>query len=56
MNTSGLRCRVDGGDVEIVDIKGTLVYCSLRGRMLGLRGRQPDSQNDDRTRSERSGG
>lgn len=23
--------RADGGDVEIMDIKGTLVYCSLRG-------------------------
>ena len=23
--------RMDGGDVEIMDIKGTLVYCSLRG-------------------------
>ncbi len=23
--------QMDGGDVEIVDIKGTLVYCSLRG-------------------------
>ncbi len=23
--------RLDGGDVEIVDIKGTLVYCSLKG-------------------------
>jgi Fe-S cluster biogenesis protein NfuA len=22
---------LDGGDVEIMDIKGTLVYCSLRG-------------------------
>jgi NifU-like protein len=23
--------RMDGGDVEVMDIKGTLVYCSLRG-------------------------
>jgi NifU-like protein len=23
--------RMDGGDVEIVDIKGTIIYCSLRG-------------------------
>jgi NifU-like protein len=23
--------RMDGGDVQIMDIKGTLVYCSLRG-------------------------
>ena len=23
--------RMDGGDLEVVDIKGTLVYCSLRG-------------------------
>ena len=23
--------RMDGGDVEVMDIKGTLIYCSLRG-------------------------
>jgi NifU-like protein len=30
--------RMDGGDVEIVDIKGTVVYCSLRGACRGCAG------------------
>jgi NifU-like protein len=30
--------KADGGDVEIVDIKGTLVYCSLRGACSGCMG------------------
>ena len=34
--------RQDGGDMEIVDIKDMLVYCSLAGRLQGLRRRQPD--------------
>ena len=28
----------DGGDIEIVDIKGTIVYCSLRGACKGCAG------------------
>ena len=28
----------DGGDVEIIDIKDTLVYCSLRGACAGCAG------------------
>jgi Fe-S cluster biogenesis protein NfuA len=28
----------DGGDVEIVDIKGTLVYCRFRGACAGCSG------------------
>jgi NifU-like protein len=30
--------RMDGGDVEIVDIKETVVYCSLRGACAGCAG------------------
>ena len=30
--------RMDGGDVEVVDIKGTVVYCSLRGACAGCAG------------------
>lgn len=30
--------RMDGGDVEIVDIKGTLVYCTLKGMCSGCAG------------------
>jgi NifU-like protein len=30
--------RADGGDVEIMDIKGTLVYCSLRGACANCAG------------------
>jgi NifU-like protein len=30
--------QMDGGDVEIVDIKGTLVYCSLKGACSGCLG------------------
>jgi NifU-like protein len=30
--------RMDGGDVEIMDIKGTVVYCSLRGACAGCAG------------------
>jgi NifU-like protein len=29
---------MDGGDVEIVDIKGTIVYCSLKGACSGCAG------------------
>ena len=28
----------DGGDIEIIDIKGTLVYVSLRGACVGCAG------------------
>ena len=28
----------DGGDVEIIDIKGTLVYCRLAGACAGCAG------------------
>jgi NifU-like protein len=30
--------RIDGGDLEIVDIKGTLVYCRLKGACSGCMG------------------
>lgn len=30
--------QMDGGDVEIVDIKGTLVYCTLKGHCAGCAG------------------
>ena len=30
--------RMDGGDVEIVDIKGTLIYCRLKGACSGCMG------------------
>ena len=30
--------RKDGGDVEIIDIKDTLVYCRLRGACAGCVG------------------
>jgi NifU-like protein len=30
--------RMDGGDVEVVDIKGTVVYCSLKGACAGCAG------------------
>jgi NifU-like protein len=30
--------RMDGGDVEIMDIKGTVVYCSLKGACAGCAG------------------
>jgi NifU-like protein len=30
--------RMDGGDVEIMDIKGTLVYCALKGACSGCVG------------------
>jgi len=30
--------RMDGGDVEVVDIKGTLVYCALKGHCVGCAG------------------
>jgi len=30
--------RMDGGDVEVVDIKGTVVYCSLKGACSGCAG------------------
>ena len=30
--------RADGGDVEIMDIKGTLVYCALKGACAGCMG------------------
>jgi NifU-like protein len=30
--------RMDGGDVEILDIKGTLVYCALKGACSGCMG------------------
>jgi NifU-like protein len=30
--------RMDGGDVEIVDIKGTVIYCSLKGACAGCAG------------------
>ncbi len=30
--------RMDGGDVEIMDIKGTLIYCSLKGACSGCIG------------------
>jgi NifU-like protein len=30
--------RMDGGDVEILDIKGTLVYCTLKGACSGCMG------------------
>jgi NifU-like protein len=30
--------KADRGDVEIVDIKGTLVYCSLKGACSGCMG------------------
>ena len=28
----------DGGDIEIVDIKGTLIYCTLKGACKGCMG------------------
>ena len=28
----------DGGDIEIVDIKGTIIYCALRGACKGCAG------------------
>jgi len=30
--------KMDGGDVEIMDIKGTLVYCALKGACAGCMG------------------
>jgi NifU-like protein len=30
--------QMDGGDVEVVDIKGTMVYCSLKGHCAGCAG------------------
>ena len=30
--------RMDGGDVEIMDIKGTIVYCGLKGACSGCAG------------------
>jgi NifU-like protein len=30
--------RADGGDVEILDIKGNLVYCRLQGACIGCMG------------------
>ena len=39
----------DGGNVEILDIKGMLVYCRLTGAMPGLRQRRPDFANAGRT-------
>jgi NifU-like protein len=30
--------RIDGGDIEVVDIKGTVIYCSLRGACSGCAG------------------
>jgi NifU-like protein len=30
--------RLDGGDVEVVDIKGTIVYCRLKGACAGCAG------------------
>ncbi len=30
--------RMDGGDVEVLDIKGTLVYCTLKGACSGCMG------------------
>jgi NifU-like protein len=30
--------KMDGGDVEVIDIKGTLIYCSLRGACSGCIG------------------
>jgi NifU-like protein len=30
--------KMDGGDIEVIDIKGTVVYCSLRGACSGCAG------------------
>jgi len=30
--------RMDGGDVEIMDIKGTIIYCGLKGACSGCAG------------------
>jgi len=32
------QLRMDGGDLEIIDIKGTLIYCSLKGACSGCIG------------------
>ena len=54
-STSGPCCSKDGGDVEIVDIKDTLVYCRLAGACAGLRRRRPDPADAGRADAEGHG-
>ena len=46
----------DGGDVEIVDIKDTVVYCRLVGRVRGVRRCRDDAEADGRAHPEGDGG
>ena len=48
--------RMDGGDVEIMDIKGTHCLLQSERRMLRMCGRKPDSENDGRANFKGSGG